>query len=183
MKDSTRKILNILLFSAVAILSSVMMFCVVRGLDWPPWVGIFWALLLIGATSAVFFLRQFWIRRRKQRFVDDLTEPQTLQAQHPLDRERTDLKDVQAQWQVALDALRNSHLKKHGNPLYVLPWYLLLGESGVGKTTSLTSATLSSPLLEKNSAAEPAATGNCDWWFLDKAVIIDTAGRYAVPVH
>ena len=64
MKDSTRKILNILLFSAVAILSSVMMFCVVRGLDWPPWVGLFWALLLTGATSAVFFLRQFWIRRR-----------------------------------------------------------------------------------------------------------------------
>jgi len=183
MKDSTRKILNILLFSAVALLSSVMMFCVVRGLDWPPWVGLFWALLLTGATSAVFFLRQFWIRRRKQRLADDLTEPQTPQAQHPPDRERSDLKGVQAQWQAALDTLRKSHLKKHGNPLYVLPWYLLLGESGTGKTTSLTSATLSSPLLEKNSAAQPAATANCDWWFLDKAVIIDTAGRYAVPVH
>ena len=25
-------------------------------------------------------------------------------------------------------------------------------------------------------------TRNCDWWFFEQAIILDTAGRYAIPV-
>ena len=38
--------------------------------------------------------------------------------------------------------------KKMGNPLYALPCYLVIGESGSGKTTSIKSARLSSPFAE-----------------------------------
>ncbi|HEX9024198.1 MAG TPA: type VI secretion protein IcmF/TssM N-terminal domain-containing protein, partial [Geobacteraceae bacterium] len=81
-----------------------------------------------------------------------------------------------------VETLRRSHLKKRGNPLYVLPWYLVMGESGSGKTTAISSARLSSPFLDVNKVSGISGTRNCDWWFFDQAVIIDTAGRYTIPV-
>ena len=61
-------------------------------------------------------------------------------------KERDDLKELQDRWKEAIEALQASHLRKHGNPLYVLPWYMVIGESGSGKTTAISSARLSSPL-------------------------------------
>ncbi|XKH34554.1 type VI secretion system membrane subunit TssM [Azospirillum doebereinerae] len=68
-----------------------------------------------------------------------------------------------------------------GRYLYQLPWYLVIGAPGSGKTTALGSARLGTPLAD-GDIAEPIAnlggTRNCDWWFTDEAVLIDTAGRY-----
>lgn len=98
-----------------------------------------------------------------------------------------------------------------GQFLYQMPWYLVLGAPGSGKSTAIASAGLGNadrvvgdafdgrqgdgagpdgdgPQLD--SASEPVfrparltlsnlgGTRNCDWWFGDKAVLIDTAGRY-----
>ena len=68
-----------------------------------------------------------------------------------------------------------------GDFLYDLPWYLLIGPPGSGKTTALVNSGLKFPL---SSGATPAAiagvggTRYCDWWFTEDAVLIDTAGRY-----
>ena len=43
-------------------------------------------------------------------------------------------------WNNAVATLRSSSLRRFGNPLYVLPWYLIIGQSGTGKTTALTRA-------------------------------------------
>ena len=56
--------------------------------------------------------------------------------------------ELQGRWKEAISALRKSHLKKYGNPLYVLPWYMVIGESGSGKTTAIQGADLSSPFAE-----------------------------------
>ncbi|PWC32560.1 type VI secretion system membrane subunit TssM [Azospirillum sp. TSO35-2] len=77
-----------------------------------------------------------------------------------------------------------------GRYLYQLPWYLVIGAPGSGKTTALANAGLNAalptPTLHDNDIAEPVSgpvsglggTRNCDWWFTDRAVLIDTAGRY-----
>lgn len=68
-----------------------------------------------------------------------------------------------------------------GNYLYDLPWYVFIGAPGAGKTTALVNSGLSFPLAEKfgpGAIRGVGGTRNCDWWFTDDAVLIDTAGRY-----
>ena len=65
--------------------------------------------------------------------------------------------------------------------LYQLPWYMLIGPPGSGKTTALVKSGLRFVLADKlgNEAVRGVGgTRNCDWWFTDEAVLIDTAGRY-----
>ena len=65
--------------------------------------------------------------------------------------------------------------------IYQLPWYAIIGAPGSGKTTALINSGLHFPLADK--LGKPAVKGvsgtrNCDWWFADDAVFLDTAGRY-----
>lgn len=69
-----------------------------------------------------------------------------------------------------------------GSSLYELPWYVFIGAPGAGKTTALLNAGINFPLTEKLGQASVRGVGgtrNCEWWFSDEAVLIDTAGRYA----
>src|SRR5581483_5478987 len=71
--------------------------------------------------------------------------------------------------------------KAKGNFLYDLPWYVLIGPPGSGKTTALINSGLKFPLAKGASPAAVAGVGGtryCDWWFTEDAVLIDTAGRY-----
>ncbi len=78
-------------------------------------------------------------------------------------------------------ALRDWFAISGGNYLYDLPWYVFIGAPGSGKTTALVNSGLSFPLAEKFGSGAIRGIGgtrNCDWWFTDDAVLIDTAGRY-----
>ena len=68
-----------------------------------------------------------------------------------------------------------------GQYLYELPWYVFVGAPGSGKTTALMNAGLQF-LLGDGAKAKVQGVGgtrNCEWWFTQDAVLIDTAGRYA----
>jgi len=65
--------------------------------------------------------------------------------------------------------------------LYELPWYVFIGAPGSGKTTALINSGLRFPLgsgPEGQAIKGVGGTRNCDWWFTDEAVLLDTAGRY-----
>jgi type VI secretion system protein ImpL len=61
--------------------------------------------------------------------------------------------------------------------LYELPWYVIIGPPGSGKTTALVNSGLKFP-LSGGAVAGIGGTRYCDWWFTEDAVLIDTAGRY-----
>jgi type VI secretion system protein ImpL len=89
-------------------------------------------------------------------------------------------RNLNKNWSRAMRALRKSHLKLRGDPLYVLPWYVVFGKPSSGKSTSLKNAKLLSPAMEL-SEHQDGSTLNLEWWLYDQAIILDTAGRYAVP--
>ncbi len=65
--------------------------------------------------------------------------------------------------------------------LYELPWYVIIGAPGSGKTTALVNSGLKFPVEQRTGKAALRGVGgtrNCDWWFTDDAVFLDTAGRY-----
>jgi len=64
-----------------------------------------------------------------------------------------------------------------GAYLYDLPWYAIIGPPGSGKTTALLNSGLEFPLAE-GRVAGVGGTRFCDWWLSERAVLIDTAGRY-----
>ena len=84
----------------------------------------------------------------------------------------------------ALDTLRKSAPKGgrwSRQYLYQLPWYMFVGAPGSGKTTALLHSGLRFPLAETLGAGAIGGVGGtrqCDWWFTDEAVLLDTAGRY-----
>ena len=65
--------------------------------------------------------------------------------------------------------------------LYDLPWYVFIGAPGSGKTTALINSGLRFPLAARfgrEAVRGVGGTRDCDWWFTDEAVFLDTAGRY-----
>lgn len=182
MKDTLIKVLKISLIAITVILIVLLVFGITLSLDWPWWVGFFLLLALAGMGIGVIFLRKLWLRKREQQFVQQVIQQDEARLKSVSGKEKDELKDLQGKWKEAVEALRRSHLRKYGNPLYVLPWYLIMGESGSGKTTSIKSARLSSPFVEVTHTSGISGTRNCDWWFFEQAIIIDTAGRYAIPV-
>ncbi len=83
----------------------------------------------------------------------------------------------------ALTRLKKAKLGGRGRRrrLYQLPWYLMIGPPGAGKTTALRNSGLNFPLMDKfgkDAVRGVGGTRNCDWWFTDEAVLLDTAGRY-----
>lgn len=68
--------------------------------------------------------------------------------------------------------------------LFELPWYIFVGAPGSGKTTALANAGLRFLLQDAGGGAALHGVGGTqhfEWWFTADAVLIDTAGRYAVP--
>ncbi len=83
----------------------------------------------------------------------------------------------------ALHTLRHAKIAGGSRKrLAALPWYMFIGPPGAGKTTALLNCGLKFPLADAPANAKAlkgvGGTRNCDWWFTDDAVLIDTAGRY-----
>jgi len=177
-----KNILKYFLVGLSAVLVLLVVFGIVLVLDWPWWVGIFLLVGLAGLGIVAYLVHQILLRKREQQFVNEITEQDEAYRKTLEEGERKNLDEVQARFTEAVSALKKSHLKKLGNPLYVLPWYMVIGESGSGKSTAIKSAKLDSPFAEMTQVSGLSGTKNCDWWFFEQAVIIDTAGRYAIPV-
>lgn len=127
--------------------------------------------LIVGAIAlvvTVYYGLRWWRARRAERALED-----AIAQEAPGDGE-----ELASRMEDALSVLRKS--SGAGNYLYDLPWYVIIGPPGAGKTTALLNSGIKFPLAEKAGGGLPGAGGTryCDWWFAEDAVLIDTAGRY-----
>src|SRR3984957_11865119 len=84
-----------------------------------------------------------------------------------------------ARFQEAIGALRKSN--KGAKGLLELPWYMIIGPPGSGKTTALSNSGLEFPLADrfgKTAVRGVGGTRSCDWGFTNQAILLDTAARY-----
>ena len=133
------------------------------------------AILGAGASFS-----NFRYARVNQQLQADLTETPKAKATAAGAEEAAELGN---RLKEALGLLKKTKVRKTWGSgwLYELPWYIFIGPPGSGKTTALTNSGLTFPLagqLGKNAVKGVGGTRNCDWWFTDDAVLIDTAGRY-----
>ena len=148
------------------------------------WTAI--AVLVVLAALRVLW-RRLAAARRNRRLMDGLVGD----AAAPGRPGEKEVAVVARRFEQAVSALRRSRIGGHqrswlaglsGRPfVYQLPWYIIIGAPGAGKTTALVNSGLQFPLAAE--VGQPVVRGiggtrNCDWWFTSDAVLIDTAGRY-----
>ncbi|HSP80294.1 MAG TPA: type VI secretion system membrane subunit TssM, partial [Myxococcaceae bacterium] len=92
-----------------------------------------------------------------------------------------EIQAMKAEFSKAVEALKTSKLSRgKKDALAVLPWYLIVGPPGAGKSTALRNSGMKFPYLSAKGGGVKGVGGtrNCDWWLTNEAVILDTAGRY-----
>lgn len=126
-------------------------------------------LLVTVMRRLVVWVRGTTLKRRLKALQKD-TAPEDQMA-HKLDR--------------VIQQLKSTHLGtayRGTSALYALPWYMVIGPSAAGKSTLFARSGLHFPLKdnERFHVSGIGGTRDCDWWFSDQAILIDTAGRYTL---
>ncbi|WP_416929757.1 type VI secretion system membrane subunit TssM [Tropicimonas sp.] len=150
---------------------------------WQPFAGYFPRAVVVGI---MWFVALVWIAiaalrrgRRDRDMAEEIVEQAADAGPEGDEIVQEELDEMKGKLRGALARLRKSKLgRRH---LYELPWYVMIGPPGAGKTTAIVNSGMRFPLAEKDGAHALAGVGgtrNCDWWFTENAVMIDTAGRY-----
>ncbi len=149
-----------------------------------PLEAVLTRLVLIGFVVflylAVNIRRVRRARARERKLIEDISKPE---ADPDAVASSEEIALLGERLREALTTLRS--IRKRGpfssTYLYELPWYMFIGPPGAGKTTALVHSGLKFPLADAKGPSPVKGVGgtrNCDWWFTDDAVLIDTAGRY-----
>ena len=141
-------------------------------------------LIAVVAVFAVWLAANLvvvWRKRRANRaMIENLT---AVDPNRPGDASAEEITQLRGRLQEALGLLRKTGSgRRWGRDyLYQLPWYVMIGPPGSGKTTALLTSGLKFPLsntLGRDPLKGIGGTRNCDWWFTEEAILLDTAGRY-----
>lgn len=136
---------------------------------WGPLASVFWRCVIIGTVLGVFALVQIIRWRRRVRAAREIEE-----ALIPVEPEG-DGKVLAEMMSEAMGVLKKSGGASY---LYDLPWYVIIGPPGAGKTTALVNSGIEFPLAHNQAVSGFGGTRYIDFWFSEEAVLIDTAGRY-----
>jgi type VI secretion system protein ImpL len=138
-------------------------------------------LIAIAAVIGFWLIVRLFKKLRAFRASDRLLAAVVAQPQPHVEKARTpaDVVKLRERFEEAVAGLKQQ--RRSGHSLYELPWYVIIGPPGSGKTTALLNSGLRFPLEQrvgKGALRGVGGTRNCDWWFTDQAVFLDTAGRY-----
>jgi hypothetical protein len=131
-------------------------------------------LLVVGLVIAGFWLL---IKRRREKkaaaFGGDLQQQSATTPGGIADpARRARLEDLRRNFEKGIETFRAA-----GKNLYEVPWYVIVGEPGAGKTEAIRHSNVGFPPGMQDEFQGVGGTINMNWWFTNDAVILDTAGR------
>ena len=140
--------------------------------------GYFWFVTVVGTMTVLSFLGMGWkgLRgRKKQRQAEEfegaLKETAGGWGEEDDAAEIQRLDDLRANFQKGIDTFR-----EYGKDVYSMPWYVIVGEPGSGKTEAIRHSDLKFPDTLQDKLQGTGGTYSMHWWFTNHAVILDTAG-------
>src|SRR6478736_5026147 len=156
----------------------------VLGVDVAMWIRVVASVAVVLMVVGVLVYRRVRAGARARALEREIIKQSQAQAAIAKPDRRAEIMELQRQIEQGISALQKTKVgKAHGSrALYVLPWYAIIGPPGAGKTTALRHSGLVFPFLDANSGGGLKGVGgtrNCDWWFTNEAILLDTAGRYA----
>lgn len=141
----------------------------------------FWIVAgAVGLFFASTFVRHLIARRANARLISSMLANNELVSL--IDTPDDEVELIRDRFEEAMKVLRENPIDGRGSRHYLfdVPWYVIIGPPGTGKTTILRNSGLDFPLAVNGEVALQGIDGtrNCDWWIASDAVFIDTAGRY-----
>lgn len=146
--------------------------------DYRIWQGATARLLTI---SVVFLLWGLGIALTGQGHTVRRQRPERHARQRPSQGMEDEQRFVRVRFKAAVHLLKTSlrYGERNARWRHDLPWYLLIGEPGSGKTRLLAAGGLT--VLPEHADTRPmGSSAQCDWYFADEGVLIDTPGRYLI---
>ncbi|WP_224240865.1 type VI secretion system membrane subunit TssM [Hyalangium gracile] len=166
-----------------AALAAATIWAVVVVFQLPIWIAIAVTTLIVLGLIALVAIRHI----KAAKAAGDIEKALAAQADAHAANARPDLQEevqqMQAEFAKAIAALKTSKLARGRGgkeALSVLPWYMIIGPPGSGKSTALRNSGIKFPYLSSRGGGVKGVGGtrNCEWWLTNEAVILDTAGRY-----
>ena len=165
-----KKIILWLIFIFAIVALALVCLTVALWNSWSLWVG---AAIFISVLLGLWIVRFVW---KNGRIWYQRSKTEQLNKTVASDVSVT----LSEKWKEALKVLKRSSLQHNGNPVYALPWYMVMGHTNSGKASALARAWAESPLKKMLHKAATQKTVNINWWYFDKAVVLDTSSRYIV---
>jgi hypothetical protein len=166
---------------AVPFVAGGIAYAVGSAIGLPPERCLFLALVVFAAALlvvlGVFLLK--WVRRKLKagRLEEGLATGTGRYDQ------KGEIEALRKSWKESAAKLKGTAVGGGGSrALAVLPWYVIIGAPASGKSTLLRQSGIDFPVGDA-AIKGLQGTRNCDWWFSNVGVFLDTAGRYMSDEH
>lgn len=143
-------------------------------------------LLVVIGLVIITLLLMLLVGKRERKGAEQIEHSLIMEADSAVDSAEAEQKQARAaaraELLAAINALKQSRLaggRSGGAALYVLPWYLVLGRADAGKSTLIRNSGLQLPGRGPGEIKGIGSSRNCEWWFTNQAVILETHHRFA----
>jgi len=137
------------------------------------WIFLIVFVLVIAVVLGGFLILAAWRRKKKSAQMGGQIQQHNSAVRGISDPgQRARLDDLRKKFEQGVNEYRS-----RGKDLYTLPWYMIVGEPGSGKTEAIRHSNVGFPPGMQDEFQGVGGTINMNWWFTNYAVLLDTAGR------